>query len=728
MTQNIEQRTLTATTTLESSAKTVDEIAHQDKDVSTPVGQRKSFPKLSREIEEDYNTRASQYFDIDRIGDFSLVVGLELTEEDRQKAWEYPDGSGDWYSPKRTKLPFVAGNAPTTEFWALVSGVSLIQNALSLIAQYGLEPNTPPVVNNTDDILEGKAACTVSASGKLEVWNRQSSVLSRKKINFGYLNVDDFYPDGILPGFDAVQDTEAFKKCFQACQMLGKMMQAGSPSYLINDHIGDIQVNGFYIRFSGEQITTIYNKIPAAVLEEPYMFTVKTGNVISLRFGEFTFDGTGNLDGGGFLKCRNPSPSQTHSPQSVKFDDVTLKNNITKIPLIDADSGLNWHFGFFSATSNSNVGQLDNLQNVSANKITLTDNSTGLMFTNIQYFEGGNVVSHRNGSSTHGGLCFIDGQSITLRAGKCKGKWLGKPQIYCERINTVNVIGLMLFGDVEIYAHFKNCGLINIDGVEIYPVANANKLRGVVFENSDGYQGCTVNINIMFRMQGGCDFSSLFHCIGPNKISTFNLSGYIGSQIKLSADSVVDELIGGANYIENLLIDGLTVQARDDDTGTLSISSFGNTAACRFVSEEGLNVIGSNAVNIPRHFDRPTFSNSVCLSQDGLALRGNVGSTFLGDIKGYSGEVLGFSIPPSDVVIKTLTVSGGVVPGSSFCIASVSFDGIAPLIVTARVVSQNKITIHYMNNSTDSLTIPAHTVKVLLMNAFEDMYAGVISQ
>ena len=52
MTQNIEQRTLAATATMEGAAKAVDEIANTDKDVTTPVGTRKSFPKISREWDE----------------------------------------------------------------------------------------------------------------------------------------------------------------------------------------------------------------------------------------------------------------------------------------------------------------------------------------------------------------------------------------------------------------------------------------------------------------------------------------------------------------------------------------------------------------------------------------------------------------------------------------------------------------------------------------------------
>ncbi|ELA7356046.1 hypothetical protein Q9X91_002670, partial [Vibrio alginolyticus] len=61
MTQNIEQRTLVATTTLESSAKTVDEIAHKDTEVATPVGNRKSFPKISREWDEKSTELKTQW-------------------------------------------------------------------------------------------------------------------------------------------------------------------------------------------------------------------------------------------------------------------------------------------------------------------------------------------------------------------------------------------------------------------------------------------------------------------------------------------------------------------------------------------------------------------------------------------------------------------------------------------------------------------------------------------
>lgn len=53
MTQNIEQRTEVAVKKYEGAATSVDEIAHTDKDVDTPVGRRKSFPKISREWDDE---------------------------------------------------------------------------------------------------------------------------------------------------------------------------------------------------------------------------------------------------------------------------------------------------------------------------------------------------------------------------------------------------------------------------------------------------------------------------------------------------------------------------------------------------------------------------------------------------------------------------------------------------------------------------------------------------
>ncbi|MBS9912025.1 hypothetical protein, partial [Vibrio alginolyticus] len=65
MTQNIEERTQVAVTRYEGAATTADELAHQDKVVDTPVGQRESFPRLSRQIAEE-KQRFTNDFDTDQ--------------------------------------------------------------------------------------------------------------------------------------------------------------------------------------------------------------------------------------------------------------------------------------------------------------------------------------------------------------------------------------------------------------------------------------------------------------------------------------------------------------------------------------------------------------------------------------------------------------------------------------------------------------------------------------
>ncbi|EGR2774169.1 exo-alpha-sialidase [Vibrio parahaemolyticus] len=61
MTQNIEQRTNVAVTKYEGAANKVEEIASKDKDVLTNDGVRKSFPKISREWNEESNRLQTEW-------------------------------------------------------------------------------------------------------------------------------------------------------------------------------------------------------------------------------------------------------------------------------------------------------------------------------------------------------------------------------------------------------------------------------------------------------------------------------------------------------------------------------------------------------------------------------------------------------------------------------------------------------------------------------------------
>ncbi|MBO0135567.1 hypothetical protein J0673_04595 [Vibrio sp. Vb2736] len=113
MTKNIEQRTLAATTTMEVAAKSVDEIAHQDKDVQTPAGMRKSFPKIAREADEGfYNQRQTHEQDFQNRWSISQqAIGwqpLTLVSDSLQRYSVGTVGEEGYkeYLPAPEQLPF----------------------------------------------------------------------------------------------------------------------------------------------------------------------------------------------------------------------------------------------------------------------------------------------------------------------------------------------------------------------------------------------------------------------------------------------------------------------------------------------------------------------------------------------------------------------------------------------------------------------------------------------
>lgn len=129
MTQNIEQRTLAATNTMESAAKSVDEIAHQDKVVETPVGPRKSIPRLARELEEDNVRRENDFQQRFSQSQYALdwSSGIEVTDQfQRYKVGIEGQEGYKEYLPNPEKIPFTT-NATLLEdlsngFW-LENGV-----------------------------------------------------------------------------------------------------------------------------------------------------------------------------------------------------------------------------------------------------------------------------------------------------------------------------------------------------------------------------------------------------------------------------------------------------------------------------------------------------------------------------------------------------------------------------------------------------------------------------
>ncbi|MBE4142047.1 hypothetical protein HJ101_17430 [Vibrio parahaemolyticus] len=116
MTQNIEQRTLAATSTMEVAAKSVDEIAHADKQVVTPVGVRDSFPKISRESKEKFdsqlflqNDEFQKRFALSEKA-ISWQSGLEINDK-FQRFYTGAKGTTSYseHLPEPSKIPFITG-------------------------------------------------------------------------------------------------------------------------------------------------------------------------------------------------------------------------------------------------------------------------------------------------------------------------------------------------------------------------------------------------------------------------------------------------------------------------------------------------------------------------------------------------------------------------------------------------------------------------------------------
>ncbi|EPA0528612.1 hypothetical protein ACQZND_000014 [Vibrio alginolyticus] len=113
MTQNIEQRTEAAVTRYEGAASTIDELAHQDKDVQIDQAVIPSFPKQSRVFGEQFEVaqiERDQLFQ-DRfsvVGESLPWLGGVLVSNPLQQYHTGSIASGDYvtYLPAADKVPF----------------------------------------------------------------------------------------------------------------------------------------------------------------------------------------------------------------------------------------------------------------------------------------------------------------------------------------------------------------------------------------------------------------------------------------------------------------------------------------------------------------------------------------------------------------------------------------------------------------------------------------------
>ena len=125
MTQNIEQRTAVAVKKYEGAAAVVGDLSNTDSTVDTPVGQRESFPKLSRKHKEDRDRREVEHQtdQVTRQNDFQTrfsasqqplpwQAGLPISDP-LQRYYVGTQGNQDYkeYLADPEKLPFTTGSS-----------------------------------------------------------------------------------------------------------------------------------------------------------------------------------------------------------------------------------------------------------------------------------------------------------------------------------------------------------------------------------------------------------------------------------------------------------------------------------------------------------------------------------------------------------------------------------------------------------------------------------------
>ncbi|MCR9959661.1 hypothetical protein NB573_06320 [Vibrio alginolyticus] len=273
MTQNIEQRTLAATSTMEGAAKAVNEIANTDKVVVTAVGERKSFPQISREwdekatelktIWENDSTTLRQDWQSERnelstkaLGVKPWETGVSETNINQQRRWD----DGHTYLPK-TVPAVMDANGPNDDWIPYTADKS---GTLSDV--FGRKP-----IDLVDGIVlapdASKQYPKLNAVGKvweLEDGEQQLSVKSFAESADGYLVIT--LNDGsqiIAKKVDGASRNWVNEQSVKQTRMLMEQkLVAGKQSELIGIDIGSktaLQVNDYP---KGEDSLFVLSPIP----------------------------------------------------------------------------------------------------------------------------------------------------------------------------------------------------------------------------------------------------------------------------------------------------------------------------------------------------------------------------------------------------------------------------------------------------------------------------------
>ncbi|HCH5589177.1 TPA: hypothetical protein NKZ51_004530 [Vibrio parahaemolyticus] len=408
MTQNIEERTLAATATMEGAAKAVDEIANTDKDVSTPVGSRKSFPKISREWDDESQRLQTQWqndsatlrqdWQNERNELSTKAFGVKLWESgvsetniNQQRRWD----DGHTYLPK-TVPAVMDANGPNDDWIPYTADKSDTLNdvfglkPVDLIAGVVLTPNARkqyPKLNAFGKVWElddGDQPLTVSSftetasehliitlsDASLIVANKLSSatrawtsknfvasgvltheIMTRDCDRFGIIDTVGFWQDGEGAGRwvrSASNDDVTKSGTFDIEN--GLIFDATGAAFLYGERV--VYLEAFGTKLDGSETAV-------AIFNQCNQFALKSGKTITQSRGTLLIDGDlhslveSDLSGSTFLMStggrvyiddEREGYSVELSGDDVVMAEMTELNSI--LPLVDQTLWETWKNSF----------------------------------------------------------------------------------------------------------------------------------------------------------------------------------------------------------------------------------------------------------------------------------------------------------------------------------------------------------------------------------------------
>ncbi|MCG6219270.1 hypothetical protein [Vibrio diabolicus] len=340
MTQNIEQRTEAAVSKYEGAAGKIEQFAETDSQVDTSSGSRKSFPKLSREIEEkgleSLRLGAANHQGI-------YAVGVSYDEPN----WTYTYNGQQWGLNKDydlSTLPYETTEVDPNNDWNLAVRGESSQDYVQAEVARGQGENLggevyPPgnrVLKNGDVVTEGTTHLRVSIGGKPKLVSLSSfssgvvSGLTDEQVIIG----------GILIKFTSATKLESYDVYSLIADLsvyVGLKVSTGStvwkvvessnkPGINLDSGLYAIPLNGVYVDDFGD---VSYNDDSEIPIENYILSTKAIDDALKTKATVILGDGIYIVDGG-VLYTR-----QAQKLRGNGFGKTILKLNSSELSTLD---------------------------------------------------------------------------------------------------------------------------------------------------------------------------------------------------------------------------------------------------------------------------------------------------------------------------------------------------------------------------------------------------------